>query len=120
MLRRSALYSIALAGCVLATTEALAQTPAWAVGTWKGSIQGLQSKDGPDRILIIGTDGKCRWDIASSAKPSPQTCTVGANSVSVSPGPGSMVEMQYKNGRLDGTWQTPRSGRSYVISMTKQ
>ena len=121
MINRSAIYIIALAGSVMATTQASAQAPAWAVGTWRGTIQGLtSSKEGPDRILVIGTGGKCNWDIASnSAKPSAQACTIGPNSISVSAGSGSTVDMQHKNGKLDGTWQ-PRSGKSYVISMTKQ
>jgi hypothetical protein len=121
MLSRSGIYIVALAGSVLAITEASAQAPAWAVGSWRGTIQGQSSsKDGPDRVLVIGADGKCKWDIgANSAKPSTQSCTVGANSVSISTGPGSTVDMQHKNGKLEGTWQ-PRSGRSYPISMTKQ
>lgn len=121
MSSRSTISIIALAGSVLGIAEASAQAPGWAVGTWSGAIQGLStSKEGPDRILVIDADGKCKWDVASnSAKPSAQSCTVGANAVSVSTGPGSTIDMQYKNGKLEGTWQ-PRSGRSYPISMTKK
>ena len=119
MLSRSAIYFVALAGSVLASMEVSAQAPAWAVGTWRGTIQGLpSSKEGPDRVLVIDIDGTCKWNISSnSAKP--QACTVGPNSVSISAGSGSTVDMQHKNGKLDGTWQ-PRSGKSYLISMTKQ
>src|SRR6187455_2992624 len=121
MFSRLPICTIALGGSLFLAAEATAQTPEWAVGTWRGTIQGLtSSKEGPDRILVIGTGGKCNWDIASNgAKPSPQACTIGPNSISVSAGSGATVDMQHKNGKLDGTWQ-PRSGKSYVISMTKQ
>jgi hypothetical protein len=71
-------------------------------------------------VLVIGADGKCKWDLQSkSANPAPVVCTLAANSVTISTGPGSTVEMQHKGGKLEGTFQ-PRSGRSYNIAMTKQ
>ena len=55
---------IATAILLLVSVGAIAQTPPWAVGTWKGAISNLRNDpSGPERVLIIGADGTCKWDL---------------------------------------------------------
>jgi hypothetical protein len=114
---------IAIATTIFAIPPgAIAQTPPWAVGTWKGTISNLRNDpQGPERVLVVGGDGTCRWDyVAKSAAPSKaKSCTVTDNGVSILTGGDATVQLQHKSGKMDGTFQS-KGGNSFHVSLTKQ
>lgn len=120
---KRALSTIAIATAILAIPGgAVAQTPPWAVGTWKGSISNLRNDpEGPARVLVIGADGTCRWDYAakSDAPSKAKSCTVAGDTVNLLTGGNATVQMQNKGGKLEGTFQS-KGGNSFHVSFTKQ
>lgn len=100
---------------------AMAQVPPWAVGTWKGTIGNLRNDPGgPERVLVIGADGTCKWDYAKAEAPSKaKSCSVTGDGVSLVSGGNATVQLQNKGGKLEGTFQA-RSGNSFHVSFTKQ
>lgn len=116
--------SMALCGATLtivSATAAVAQTPAWAPGTWKGTLQAYSATDkaGPDRVLVVSKDGKCTWDTVTAAKPSNAPCTISASGLSLVTSAQSQVELSLKGDKLSGTFSLAK-GRAYSITMTKQ
>lgn len=114
---------IGIATAILAIPGgAIAQTPPWAVGTWKGAISNLRNDpSGPERVLIIAADGTCKWDYAAkSESPSKaKSCVVTDNAVNILTGGNATVQLQSKGGKLDGTFQS-KGGNSFHVSFTKQ
>ena len=101
---------------------AIAQTQPWAVGTWKGAISNLRNDPkGPERVWIIGADGKCRWDYAAkSDAPTPaKSCAITADAVTLLTGGDATVQLQHKGNKLEGTFQS-KGGNSFHASFTKQ
>jgi hypothetical protein len=115
---------------VAVANEATAQSPAWAVGTWQGSLQNYPNDSaGPERVLAIGASGACVWDtpakLGDAAKrlanpAAAKTCTYTNSSVELTTGPGSAVALQYKDGKLQGTFQTKTGRAPYFITMSKK
>jgi hypothetical protein len=101
---------------------AIAQTPPWAVGTWKGTIERYTAdKSGPDRVMVIGKDGKCTWDYAASAsKATAASCTYSGDSLALQTGAYSRADLRHCGGRLQGTFTTPGAGKTYNVTLTKQ
>lgn len=102
--------------------NAMAQTPPWAVGTWKGAISNMRGDpEGVDRVLIVAPNGTCKWDylakIATAANA--KSCSFSGDSVTITTGGNSTVQLKNKGATLDGTFQT-RSGNSFHVSLTKQ
>jgi len=101
---------------------AIAQTPPWAVGTWKGAINNMRNDPkGPERVLVVAADGTCRWDyVAKIEAPSKaKSCTVAGDAVNILTGGDGTVQLQHKSGKLDGTFQS-KGGNSFHVSLTKQ
>jgi hypothetical protein len=116
-------YIIGIATAILSGPGgAMAQAPPWAVGTWKGAISNLRNDpSGPERVLVIEANGTCRWDYAAKADaPSKaKSCAVTSDAVNILTSGNATVQLQHKNGKLDGTFQA-RSGTSFHVSLTKQ
>ena len=101
---------------------AMAQTPPWAVGTWKGAVSNLRNDpSGPERVLIIEANGTCRWDYPSkaSAASKAKSCTFSGDKVDILTGGSSTVQLQHKGGKLEGTLQAMKGG-SFHVALTKQ
>ncbi len=79
------------------------------------------TRKGPERVLVIGADGKCRWDyVAKIDAPSPaKSCTVTADAVNMLTGGDATVQLQHKGNKLEGTFQS-KGGNSFHASFTKQ
>ena len=106
----------------LQADAAMAQVPASAVGTWRGTLERYRNDPGgPDRVLVIGQDGKCKWDYAAkAANPSlAKTCSVTANGVTLFTSGNSTVDLKFEGGRLRGTFATS-GNNTYHLSMIKQ
>jgi uncharacterized protein (DUF2147 family) len=101
---------------------AMAQTPPWAVGTWKGTIERYTAdKSGPDRVMVIGKDGKCTWDYAASAsKATAASCTISGDTLALQTGAYSRADLRHSGGRLQGTFTTPGAGKTYTVTLTRQ
>jgi uncharacterized protein (DUF2147 family) len=112
----AAIFILLMAGA------ATAQTPAWAVGTWRGTIERYTTdKGGPDRVMVIGKDGKCTWDYAASAsKATSASCSISGDSISLQTGAYSKVDLRQSGGKLQGTFTTPGAGKAFSLTMTKQ
>jgi hypothetical protein len=107
-------------GLLAGVPEGLAQAPDWAVGRWKGTVEGQQnSKDGPDRVLIVAADGKCQWGFPRTANPDPAKCTISAGGVELVTSANSAVSLKRAGDRLDGTISFPGNTRRGV-SLTRQ
>jgi len=104
-----------------AASYAQTQVPAWAVGKWVGKLEGFsgRSKDGPDRVLIIAANGKCRWGVPHASIPDTLSCTVSGNSVSLVTSANSEVKLAFGNGTLKGSFSQQKS-IAYPITMTKE
>lgn len=121
--RLAAGMSVALAMILSHAGSGMAQVPAWAVATWKGTLDSYRNDpNGADRVLVVSADGKCGWDYAAAAAAASigkQSCTVADDSVTLLTSAGSTIKLQHKGGKLEGTFQT-KGGRSYLITMTRQ
>ena len=120
--RLSSIIPIAAAAVLFVAHGAAAQTPAWAFGTWKGAVGNLRNDPkGPERVLVITADGKCRWDYAAkSDAPAPaKSCSVTADAVTILTGGDATVQLQNRGNRLEGTFQS-KGGNSFHASFTSQ
>ena len=65
--------------------DAAAQTPGWAVGTWRETLEQYTVGDrgSPDRVMTINADGKCTWDYArnAAAPAAARSCSVSGNGI---------------------------------------
>jgi hypothetical protein len=112
---------VALVALATATGSVQAQTPQWAVGTWKGKLENYNGTEGPDRIMTVSADGKCTWNSKETSRPaSVGACKITADSIAFTTTGKAQVSLQNKGGRLQGTWQSASGGKSYHISLTKQ
>mgnify|MGYP001562664811 CR=1 FL=1 len=121
MTKTTVITCIAAAVILGSTSGAIAQAPAWAIATWKGTLDAYRTDPaGPNRALIVRADGTCGWGLTeASATAAIQSCTITGDSVGLLTSAGSTIKLQQKNGKLEGTFQT-KGGRSYLITMTKQ
>lgn len=122
--RRLALgMSVAAAVALLCAGPVMAQAPAWAVATWKGTLDNYRvDPNGPDRVLVIQANGACGWSYTAAAAASgdgAQSCAVAGDTINILTTGSSTVQLRHKNGKLEGTFQTKRGG-SYLITMTRQ
>lgn len=112
-----------LAAVLSIAGDAAAQTPAWAVGTWRGTLERYTIGDqgGPDRVMTVSADGKCTWDYArnSAAPAAARTCTVSGNGIELFTGGNSTVKLQQKDGKLQGTF-TISTGKQFFLTLSKQ
>jgi hypothetical protein len=101
--------------------SAMAQNPSWAIGTWRGSIEGARNDPaGPDRILIIDA-GSCRWDSPSkSSQAAPaKSCSFTADSVELLTGGSSMVKLKLTDGKLKGTLTYRGGAKPFFVTLSK-
>lgn len=102
-------------------SQAQTQVPAWAVGKWVGKLEGFsgKSKDGPDRVLVIAANGKCRWGVSPAAPGDTLSCAISDNSVNLVTSANSEVKLAFGNGALNGSFSQQKS-IAYSITMNKQ
>ena len=118
----------ALLGAIVANSVgitanvAIAQTPAWAVGAWRGSLESYRNDPGgPDRVMVVEPSGQCRWDYARKAD-NPglaKSCTFGADSIELLTGGFSKVTFKHGGGKLRGTFTPSAGGKPFSITMSK-
>ncbi|HEX2886053.1 hypothetical protein [Vineibacter terrae] len=103
---------------------ALAQDTSWAVGTWKGRVEGSREQD-PNRVMTIAIAGgiaKCGWGEGFRANPPPaKSCTVSATGMTLTTGANNQVELRRSGSTLSGTFTaTSGGGRTYNLTMKKE
>ena len=106
------------------TTPLLAQSPTWAIGTWKGRLEQFRQGD-PDRILVVViTGGKtyCQWGEGFRGTPPPaKSCSITGDTLKLTTGQGNQVELQHRGDKLVGTFSFASAGgaKPFALTMSK-
>jgi hypothetical protein len=103
---------------------AFAQDTSWAVGTWKGRVEGSREQD-PTRVLsitMVGGVAKCGWGEGfRSNPPAAKSCTVTATGVKLTTGANNQVDLRRSGDTLSGTiTHTASSGRTHHLTLKKE
>lgn len=119
------LWAALAAGLALAgTSTSMAQSTAWAIGTWKGRLENFRQGD-PDRILVVTLSGGkafCQWGEGFRATPPPaKSCSVSGNTLKLTTGQDNVVQLEYQGGKLVGTFTFTAGGggKPFALTMTK-
>ncbi len=119
---KALLGSIAAAAVLATANIAAAQAPAWAVGTWRGSLDAYRGDPGgPDRVMVIEPSGQCKWDYANKAAnpAAAKSCSFGADSVELLTGGYSTVKLKHSSGKLRGQFTPSGGGKTYTLTFSK-
>jgi hypothetical protein len=120
---RKAILGFVAAAAVLATANiAAAQAPAWAVGTWRGTLDSYRGDPGgPQRVMVVEPSGQCKWDYANKAAnpASAKSCSFGADSMELLTGGFSTVKLKHSNGKLRGQFTTSAGGKTFTLTLSK-
>lgn len=119
---RAWIGAAALLAAASFASGALAQAPGWAVGSWRGSLEGYRNDPGgPDRVLIVDSAGKCRWDyVSKAAQPAPaKSCSFTGDSMELLTGGSSAVKLKLTDGRLKGSFTPSAGGKPFFLTMSK-
>jgi hypothetical protein len=119
---KATLGALAAAATIVTAYPSVAQVPAWAVGTWRGSMEGYRNDPGgPDRVMIVEPSGRCRWDYANKAASAAaaKSCTFGADTVDLLTGGSSTVKLKHVDGKLRGSFTPAAGGKPFSVTLSK-
>lgn len=120
-MRLKVLGAFSAALVLFAVGLAVAQAPAWAVGTWRGTLEAYRNDPwGAERVMIIEPSGRCRWFHASKAESTglAKSCNIGADTIELQTVAHSTVKLKYSDGKLRGQFITS-AGKTHSITLSK-
>jgi hypothetical protein len=93
----------------------------WAIGTWRGVIEGYSFGGTSTRTLQIVDEMltvSCRWGVGQLANEQTQGCTVGASQIHLATSGGSFVDLRLDGPLLRGTFRTPQN-KSFPVTFQR-
>lgn len=107
-----------MASALILSTPVFAQQPS-IFGSWCGVLGNGWVADTPNRDLVVGQDGKCKWDFPKRNGPgSARACNISSDGLDLITGAGSKIGLKFKDSDTLEGWFELKSAGSKIYSVT--